>query len=319
MQTLDSAVGRPAAGHWRDDPRWAYALVNLSALLWGTNFVLGRLLRDEIGPFTLTAARFTVAAVVFAALVIRRPDLARVPVRRNWLWLFGMAATGVFGFGSLLYSALHFTSATNAALINGTAPLVMGLLAALILRERFTRRGALGALVSFVGVVIIVSGGSVAALVGRHLNGGDLLGGLLALAAVTTWGLYSVFSRIVTRSQSALAATILSTWLGLPLLYPAAAVELHAHPPVLRPAVLLACVYIGLGPSVVAYFAWNESVRRVGPAKVTAFYNLLPVFGSLLGVLVLGEPFAVPQLAGGALVVVGSLAGVWSDLTGSRR
>ena len=73
-------------------------------------------------------------------------------------------------------------------------------------------------------------------------------------------------------------------------------------------------LYIGVFPSVVAYLSWNEGVRRVGPGKATAFYNMLPVFGAALGVLFLGEPFGVAQLLGGALIIVGSLVAVWASL-----
>ena len=206
------------AMRWRHDPRLAYLLVNLCTLLWATNFALGRLLRDDIGPFTLTAARFTVAGMIFTVLLLRRPPAERKP-GRYWPHLLAMGVTGVFGFGSLLYAGLRFTTATNAALINGTGPLVIGLLAALTLRERFGRRQLIGALISLAGVAVIVSGGSWETLAHLRLNAGDLL----VLAAVATWGIYSVLSRIVSRERSALAITALSTWFGLPLLWPAAA------------------------------------------------------------------------------------------------
>jgi drug/metabolite transporter (DMT)-like permease len=295
--------------NWRRDPRLAYVLVNLCTLFWATNFALGRLLRDDIGPFTLTAARFTVAGVVFTALLLRRPAAERVP-GRQWPLLLGMGVTGVFGFGSLLYTGLRTTTATNASLINGTGPLVIGILAALTLHERFGRRQAIGALISLAGVALIVSGGSLEALAHQRLNVGDLL----VLAAVVTWGAYSVMSRIVTRTRSALTATALSTWFGLPLLWLAAALEWRTRPPALSLTVMLAAIYIGVFASVVAYLAWNEGVRRVGPGKATAFYNMLPVYGTLLGVFFLHEPFGPAQGVGGALIIGGSLLAVWNDL-----
>ena len=295
--------------HWKNDPRLAYLLVNLSALLWASNFVLGRLLRDDIGPFTLTAARFTVTAAVFAVILRRAPASERRP-GREWPYLLGMGVAGVFGFCSLLYTGLHFTTATNASLINGTGPLAIGLISALILRERYRRIQAIGALISLAGVAFIVSGGSLAVLSRQRLNTGDLL----VLAAVVCWGVYSALSRIVTRTRSALAATALSSVFGLPLLYPAAVLEWRAHPPALSAPVILAAIYIGIFPSAVAYLAWNEGVRRVGPGKATAFYNMLPVFGALLGVTLLGEAFGLAQLLGGALIIAGSLIAVGRDL-----
>ena len=82
---------------------------------------------------------------------------------------------------------------------------------------------------------------------------------------------------------------------------------------------MLAAIYIGVFASVVAYLAWNEGVRRVGPGKATAFYNMLPVYGTLLGVFFLHEPFGPAQLVGGALIIGGSLLAVWNDLRRPMR
>jgi drug/metabolite transporter (DMT)-like permease len=121
-------------------------------------------------------------------------------------------------------------------------------------------------------------------------------------------------SRVATRTRSALSATALSTFLGLPFLFLAAAAEGNVRPPAVSLGVVLAVIYIGLFPSVVAYLAWNEGVRRVGPARATAFFNMLPAFGALFGVMLLGEPFGAPQIVGGALIVSGSLFAAWNDL-----
>jgi drug/metabolite transporter (DMT)-like permease len=313
MSTVAASETTTAAGR-RADPRWAYALVNLSCLLWGTNYALGRLLRGSVGPFTLTAARFMVAALIFVLLLRRLPPPER-RFGRAWPLLLGMGITGVFGFNSLLYSGLHTTTAANAALISGTGPLLIGLMSALTLGERFSRRQALGALTSLAGVAVIASGGSLNALLSLQLNPGDLL----VLAAIASWGAYSTMSRVATRTRSSLSATALSTFLGLPLLLVAAAAEADLHPPAVTPVTILAVVYIGIFPSVVAYLSWNEGVRRVGPAKATAFFNMLPVFGALFGVWLLNEPFGPPQIAGGALIIAGSLFAAWEDLRPGRR
>jgi drug/metabolite transporter (DMT)-like permease len=225
-----------------------------------------------------------------------------------------MGLTGVFGFNSLLYTSLKSTTAANAALINGTGPLIFSLMAALTLRERLTARNLAGALVSLAGVVIIISGGSLDALLGLRFNLGDLL----VLAAVVVWGVYSMLGRLVTRTRSAFAATALSNWIGLAMLYPAAIVEQARQPAAPGWLVILAAVYIGVGPSFVSFLAWNEGVRRVGATRATVFYNMLPFYGTLLGVLILHEPLGWAQVIGGALILAGSLISVWPDLWSSH-
>lgn len=298
----------------KSDPRWAYVLTNLSAFLWGTNFVLGRTLRADIGPSTLTLARFLVAGLIFILLLRRVPAAERTP-GAQWPGLLGMGLTGVVGFTVLLYSGLQLTTATNAGLINGTGPLIISLMAALFLRETLTPAILLGAVISLSGVAFIASNGSVQNLFALQFNVGDLL----VLGAVISWGFYSVLGRVVTRTRSSLSASALSSLLGLPFLLPLALMEQATQPVNATPFVLAACVYIGLFPSVVAYLAWNEGIRRVGAARGTIFYNMLTVFAALLGTLVLGEPFTQTQIIGGALVIGGSFISLGPELWKSFR
>jgi drug/metabolite transporter (DMT)-like permease len=287
-----------------------YLLVFLATFQWATNLLLGRLLSTQIGPFTLTASRFTIAGLLYAAM-LRWGDPAAPGhttsgrlSRREWLLLAVMALTGVFGFPALLYLSLHWTTASNAALINGTIPLVTTLLAAWLLREELKARHISGSLVSLVGVILIIGSGSLASLQDHSINSGDLL----LLLDTFLWGLYSVISRIVTRSRTALMVTAISTWLGIPLLYLAASLELESHLPLLSPHLIISVVYIAVFPTCIGFFAWNEGVRRLGPALSMAFYNLLPVFGVLLSIVFLSERVTWMHLVGGLLVLGG---GIW--------
>jgi len=293
----------------RHDPRLAYLLVNLSTLLWAGNITLGRALRGQVGPLTLTAARVTIAGLLFVLLFARQSAAGRLPAAerrpgRDWPLLLGMALTGVLGFPALLYLALQFTTASNASLINGTGPLMTAVLAAWLLREKLHTNQIVGGLVSLAGVVLIIGNGFRA-----HNGSGPNLGDLIMLANVALWGLYSIMARVVTRRRSTISATAFSTWAALPLLLPLALIESGQKPPELSPNLLLAVLYIGIFAAFVAFLAWNEGIRRVGPTRAMAFYNMLPVYGALLGALFLNEALGVGQVAGGALVIGGGLIG----------
>jgi drug/metabolite transporter (DMT)-like permease len=293
----------------RHDPRLAYLLVNLSTLLWAGNITLGRALRGQVGPFTLTAARVTIAGLLFVLLFARRSAAGQLPAAerhpgRDWPLLLGMALTGVLGFPALLYLALQYTTASNASLINGTGPLVTAMLAAWLLREKLHTNQIVGGFVSLAGVVLIIGNGFRA-----HNGSGPNLGDLIMLANVALWGLYSVMARVVTHRRSTVSATAFSTWAALPLLLPLALIESGQKPPELSPNLLLAVLYIGIFAAFVAFLAWNEGIRRVGPTRAMAFYNMLPVYGALLGALFLNEALGVGQLLGGALVIGGGLIG----------
>lgn len=285
------------------------ALVNLATLTWATNMALGRWLRDDAGPLTLAAARYTVASLLLAALLQRRPSRERRLGEDRWL-LLAMALSGVAIFTPTLYLGLRQTTAVNATLINGLGPLLTGLLAALLIREPMSGRQAAGAVVGLAGVIILISGGSFVPWQTTRTNPGDLI----VLAAVALWGLYSVLGRRAMHHRSPLSATAFSAFLGLPLLLLAAAWEMRTLPVRASPQLILALVYIGVAPGVVGFLAWNEGVRRLGPSGAMVFYNTLPLYGALVGHLFLGEPIGLSHLLGGALIVGG---GWWAARSAS--
>jgi len=294
---------------WKEDPRWAYVFVNLSCLMWASNFVLGRTLREEIGPLMLTTSRVAVASLFFAVILGRSAVKERL-LLRHWALLTAMALTGVLGFPFLLYRGLQLTTATDAVLINATGPLMTAVLAAILLRERLFPRHVLGGVITFFGVALIVSGGSFERLHQWHVNVGDLY----ILLAVVLWGLYSVISRKATRTRTVFSVTTISTWIGLPFFLGAAAVG--SEPATINWSwhLVLAVVYIGIFPSGVAFLSWNEGVRRVGANRAMVFYNMLPVYGSILGVILLGESLGTQHFIGGGLILAGSLIAIWPEL-----
>jgi len=277
--------------------------------MWASNFVLGRTLREEAGPLMLTVSRFVVASLFYAVILGRSVVKERLPLR-HWALLTAMALTGVLGFPLLLYGGLQLTTATEAVLINATGPLMTAVLAAILLRERLFPRHVLGGVISFVGVTLIVSGGSFERLQQWRVNIGDLY----VLFAVVLWGLYSVISRWATRSHSVFSVTAISTWMALPLFFGASAAGWQPASTHWSWPLFLAVVYIGIFPSGVAFLSWNEGVRRVGPNRAMVFYNMLPVYGSILGVILLGESLGMAHFIGGGLIVGGSLIAIWPEL-----
>jgi len=281
-------------------------LVNVATLVWASNMVLGRALRAYIGPVTLSAARFVVASVIFASLLWRRPPSER-RLGRDWKLLLGMALTGGVLFMPTLYLGVRYTTAVNATLINALGPLVTGLWAALFIREPMTRRQLVAALLALAGVGWLISGGSWEVLRELRFNVGDLV----TLLAVALWGIYSVLSRVVTRERSVLSATALSGFMAVPFLLTLAPVEARFLPVRWHPMLPLAVLYIGVFPTVIGFLAWNDGVRRLGPSGAMVFYNMLPVYGALLGTMFLHESLGPAHVLGGSLIVA---AGIWAGL-----
>lgn len=276
--------------------------VNLATFVWATNMLLGRLIKDSIGPITISAARFCVASLLFMIILQRLPEQERHLGKDKWL-LAAMALTGVVLFSPALYLGLHYTTVLNSTIINGMGPLVTGLFAGWLIKEPMTRRQVTGAIVAFAGVLVLISRGSLEFWRTAQFNIGDLI----ILLAVAIWGLYSLAGSRVMRKRSSVSATAFSTFIGLPVLCLLAIGEMQSMPVQLDAKLVMILVYLGIVPAAGGFYAWNAGVARLGPSGAMVFYNTLPLYGALLGFFFLDEPVQLPHIVGGLLIIGGGL------------
>lgn len=280
--------------------------VNLATICWATNAVLGRWLRADIGPLTLTTLRFAVAGAFFGMLLGSRPAQERRYGQDKW-WITAMGLAGVAGFSPLLYLGLRYSTAVNCSLIQGFSPLITALIAGLIIHEPVTRRQLAGAVMGLAGVAGLLSAGSLTFLLRLQFNPGDLI----LVAAAIVWAFYSVFGRRVMRNRSAVSATALSNFIGLPLIAAAAALELQHISVNLRTETIAAIVHICIVPTIIGYWSWNKAVRALGAGGAMVFYNTLPLYGVILGAALLGESLGMIHFIFGGLILGG---GLWATL-----
>ena len=285
--------------------------VNLATMCWATNAVLGRWLRDDIGPLTLTTLRFTVATAFFGILLRGKPAQERRYGKDRW-WIIAMGLAGVVGFSPLLYLGLRYSTAVNCSLIQGFSPLITALIAGVIIQEPVTRRQQVGAILGIIGVAGLLSNGSLTFLLRLRFNPGDLI----LLASAVLWSFYAVFGRRVMRNRSPVAATALSNFISLPLIAAAAAFELQHIAVKLRVESIAAIVHICVVPTIIGYWSWNRGVTTLGAGGAMVFYNTLPLYGAILGAVLLGEPLGIIHYFFGGLIIAG---GLWATLGMDRR
>ncbi|HET7795314.1 MAG TPA: DMT family transporter [Rhizobacter sp.] len=269
-------------------------LLTLPPLLWAGNAVVGRSLVGIVPPLALSAMRWAVALLILLPLgwrLFQRPQ----DIRRRLPYLALLGFLGVGSFNGLQYLALQTSTPLNVALIISSMPLWMLGLGALLYGEHPTRRQVLGALLSLVGVVLVVSRGQLEVLLALHLLPGDLLM-LLALA------LWAWYSWLLARPPAHMQGEARPPWgwaemllvqvlFGAAFAGAAAGVEAVVHPAPIQwsMGVLAALAYVAIGPSVLAYRFWGEGVATVGPAIAAFFNNLTPIFAALLSAAWLGE------------------------------
>jgi drug/metabolite transporter (DMT)-like permease len=286
-------------------PFSSYFLLFFPPFVWSTNFIVGKALVGQVPPWTLNTGRFVVSALILLPLLIYGRGWREVP--KGFLpALVLMSLTGVFAFNSVLYIGLRYTTAINATLVNSTTPLTTACLAWLLIGEQMTRRRSLGILLSFLGVLWIVSQGSLEALYRLSFNPGDVI----VFFATTLWGFYSVMAKRMMTVLSPFVLTAVTTAIGAVFLIPASMVELSIeYADITRAPVLLAFLYLGIFPSFVAFLIWNRSILTFGPSRAALVYNTLPLFAVVLSVIFLGEELMLYQILGGIVIIGGVMIG----------
>ena len=278
-----------------------YLILSVAPLCWASNIVLARGVADIIPPAAFAFWRWTLACVLVLPFTLRQLSQDWPSITRHWKILFGLAVLGISSFNTLLYTAVHTTTAINGALIQTTMPAVIVLLSLILYREKVSQRQIAGVLLCLLGAGLIVLRGELRTLLTLSFVQGDLL----MIIAVIFYGLYSALlrRRPSIHPLSFLAATF---FLGSAGLLPVYLAELaFAGPFTLSRNIALSILYVALFPSIIAYFCWNKGVDRVGPNRAGLFINLIPVFASLLSVWLLGESIRGFHIGGMALIAGG--------------
>ena len=285
----------------------ALLYLTLPPLLWASNAILGRVSvgGDEplASPLTLNALRWALTLVLLVPIlyVARRPSSARAVapgatappvavVAGQGAWriyaLFGLLA--VTSYNALQYVALRTSTAINVTLIAAGGPLFVLLIGRLFFGAHARRRQWLGAGLSLVGVLVVLTAGDVDRLARLRLVPGDLL----MVAATIVWALYSWLLRTRRPDVPALVLLFLQTAWGVALSVPLVAAEWLAGDFALRvePATAGVVLWLALGPSLLAFWCWDRGVAHAGPLLPSFFANLTPLFAALMSAALLGEP-----------------------------
>ena len=278
-----------------------YLILPLAPLFWSGNFILGRAVRASLPPIGLAFWRWLIASII--VMFIALPALKRdwPAILKHWRILAFLATIGIAGFNTLVYSGLQFTSAINGVLMQSALPVLIVLQSFLFFQERIRLIQGLGILISLCGAVMIIAQGSFAVLMDLSFNAGDLL----ILIAITCYATYSAFlrKRPPLHPFSFLAVTFC---IGTAVLFPVYLWEHFSGKTMpMTPVAFLSVGYVAIFPSILAYLCFNRGVELLGANRAGLFIHLMPVFGSLMAILFLGEHFRLFHAIGIALILSG--------------
>ena len=270
------------------------ALLVIPTFLWAGNAVVGRLIYAAIPPITLNFLRWTLAFFILAFLA--REVLAPKSVLwKHWRYYSVLGLLGVGLYNALQYMALHSSGPINVTLVGSSMPIWMLLIGRLFFHAGISVHQLFGALLSLFGVLVILTRGDFGQLLALQFVPGDLY----MLLATIAWAFYSWLLSLAKDPPSIKgdwARTLLAQvvfgvfWSGLFAAGEWLVVDTHID---WSPSLILAIIYVAVGPAIIAFRCWGEGGRRIGPAMAGFFANLIPLFAALLSTLFLGES---PQL-----------------------
>jgi drug/metabolite transporter (DMT)-like permease len=285
-----------------------YALIFLMVAFWSGNYIAGKIALREFSPLLLAGVRISLAGAMMIPLyawqrgarthacrVGTPADARRSPMRLLLLGLLGVTLNQVF-----FVLGLSRTSVAHAAIIIGSTPILVLIVAWLRGQEHITARKAVGLGIALAGVAALKVFEPAAA------TGATWLGDFCMLLAALSFALFTVFGKEVTAQYSTITMNTYAYVSGAVVLLPLTLWE-AARAPLAHVSAggWLAAIYMALFPSVIAYLIYYHALAHMTASRLSAFSYLQPVFAAIMGVAILGESLGAPEIAGGLVILAG--------------
>ncbi|MTI18906.1 DMT family transporter [Rhodobacteraceae bacterium RKSG542] len=278
-------------------------LLMITAMMWAGNSIAGKLAVGEVSPLVVVFLRWAIVSGLMLTFYGKKLIAHWKTIAPHIVGIALMAAFGFTGFNALFYIAAHDTSALNIGILQGSVPMLVALGALFVFGDRITFAQFIGILFTLGGVIAIASEGNLQRLVELEINPGD---GLMIIACVFYAG-YTLGLRSRPKVPALVFFTVTSSVAAI-VSFPLVGYEM-ATETALWPTFegWLIVLYIALFPSFIAQIFFMRGVELIGPARAGLFVNLIPIFGAVFAVVLLGETFRFYHAAGLSLV----LGGIW--------
>jgi len=294
-----------------------YAKLIGVAALWGGTFIAGRIAAPLLPHFTLSALRFwTAFGLLLPVLFIIEKKLPRLCVR-DGLFTLMLALVGLVIYNLLFLGALELIPASRTALVVALNPILTSLGMALVFRERLAPHRWLGILLALTGVCVVLAKGNPLQII-LGLGQGEVL----MLGGAMCWAIYTILGRFALQNGSSLSPLSITTFttlwgalmlsIGIPFEWDQWQIA-QWEAAGLRLQVIGAILYLGAGGTALAFVWYAQGLKRLGAARTAVFNNLVPVFGVLLGALLLSEPLLPSMILGGLVALLGVSLTNWNE------
>lgn len=284
--------------------RSTYWMLLLVPLFWGGAFGAGKHVLTELPPFTTATLRFGLAGLLLMIWLTWQRGWDIKQIRERWLGLLILSVTGIFGYNAFFFLGLQYTSATNGALVIAMNPVSTTIAAVIWFGEMWSRRLGLGMLLSLIGVLVVISHGSIEIVRTLSFNTGDIM----LLGAVASWSIYSSIGKVVMKGMSTLLVTTVTTVTGTLGLFVGTLFEDGwSRVPEMSMQSWVEIVYMAAFATVIAFVLWNMGLQRIGSSRTSSYVNLVPINAAWIAYAFYGEQVTWAHAVGLCLVVSGVL------------
>tara|TARA_Y100000590_G_scaffold64572_1_gene69518 strand:- start:235 stop:1134 length:900 start_codon:yes stop_codon:yes gene_type:complete len=281
----------------------AYLFLILTTLFWAGNFIVGeQASRFDIPPFTLNFYRWTFAWLILAPFTIREIIEKKNHIMENIKLIVVLGITSITIFNSIVYYSLNFTQVISGVLMISTIPVMIIVFCWLLKIEKSNIYQILGVIFSLFGVIVIITKADLVILLNLNFNKGDLW----MVVAMFSWAMYSALlkKKKLEISQLSLLQIIISA--GLVFLFPAYLVELSlGHKTSIHLPFILILTYVVLFPGLASFIFWIKGISIIGSNRAGIFLHLIPIFSTIMAIIILKEKFMFYHLIGALLIITG--------------
>ena len=275
----------------------AYAWLTFCVMVWGSNFVFGKMLVQDFSPALLTMLRLLFIVLFLIGLSSYKKHFKRVN-KSDLLAVFFLGVIGVFINQWSFFVGLQTADPTTSALILATTPILTSVLAAIFLKEKLTIRMLMGSIVAIIGIYFVVAKGNVSSL---HIDKGLLW----IVLTMITFAIMIIMTRLLSHRIDPLTITLYSNVVGLIVSIPFAFL---LDTPVYVSSKMSDWFFL-IGTAVVVHgianLIWNHNIRYVDASKASILSNLEPFVAMIMGLILLYKPITGAEILGSLFIVGG--------------
>ena len=287
----------------RNKNNLAYILLILTTLFWSGNFIVGKAASTyEIPPFSLNFYRWLFAGLILLPFTIKEIIKKKYYILNNVGFFIILGVTSITIFNSTVYYSLYYMQVISGVLMISTIPVWIMFISSILGIEKTNRFQIFGVILSLLGVLFIITKSDLEVIKNLAFNRGDLI----MASGMFAWALYSALLKKKTYeiSQITLLEVVIIT--GLFFLIPIYVLEMNlGNPIIIGKPFILTLSYVVLFPGLASFFFWIKGIDIIGANRAGVFLHLMPVFGSIMAIILFDEKFMIYHLLGAIFIIAG--------------